>query len=301
MTCVAQLLRNSPLAPLEARILLAHVLDWPRTALITRADDTLPNALSARFLALQARRVEGEPIAQLVGSREFFGLDFDVTPHVLIPRPETELLVECALNAVRTIPSPRILDLGTGSGAIAIAIAHTRPDARIVATDRCAGALDVARRNARRLLGDAALAPALPVSAARHDLVTSGTPTQPRLALRHGTWFDALSEPHRTTPARFDAIVSNPPYIAASDPHLREGDLRFEPLDALTDHADGLSAIRAIVTGSVAWLAPGATLWLEHGYDQAEAVRALLDAHGFNSVRSVRDLAGIERVTCGSR
>jgi release factor glutamine methyltransferase len=233
-------------------------------------------------MAWQAQRIAGEPIAQLVGSREFFGLDFEVTPHVLIPRPETELLVECALDTVQATPRPRILDLGTGSGAIAISIAHARPDACVVATDRSAAALDVARRNARRLLG--------------------GTEAEARITFHHGDWFDALGgNALSAMPARFDAIVSNPPYIAASDPHLDAGDLRFEPLDALTDHADGLSAIRTLIAGAAPWLAPGATLWLEHGYDQAEAVRALLTAHGFGTVRSMRDLAGIERVTGGSQ
>lgn len=282
VTSVAELLRASPLPPLEARILLAHVLNWPRTTLITRADQALTEDAQACFAALQSRRIAGEPVAQLVGSREFFGLDFDVTPHVLIPRPETELLVECTLDTVRAVPSPRILDLGTGSGAIAIAIAHARPDAWIVATDRSTAALEVARRNARRLLDNTAL-------------------VSPRIAFHRGDWFDALRDAGRTLSKPFDAIVSNPPYIAASDPHLEVGDLRFEPLDALTDHADGLSAIRMIVADAAAWLAPGATLWIEHGYDQAEAVRTLLAAHGFGAVRSVRDLAGIERVAGGRR
>ncbi|HTH62330.1 MAG TPA: peptide chain release factor N(5)-glutamine methyltransferase [Paraburkholderia sp.] len=270
----AVLLRASPLPALEARMLLTHVLGWRRTELITRGDEPLDAPSVARFRALEARRVHGEPVAQLVGSREFFGLDFDVTPDVLIPRPETELLVETALEALEHIAQPRVLDLGTGSGAIAVAIASARPDARVWAVDRSADALAIAARNAARLLD-----PARPGGA---------------LAFIEGSWYDALD------PAlRFDAIVSNPPYIANGDPHLAAGDLRFEPRGALTDDADGLTALRAIVAGAPDWLVAGGVLWMEHGYDQAEAVRALLTARGFDDVRSARDLAGIERISGG--
>jgi release factor glutamine methyltransferase len=270
----AALLRASPLPPLEARILLTRVLGWRQTQLITRSDEALDSASVERYLALQARRVGGEPVAQLVGAREFFGLDFDVTPDVLIPRPETELLVETALAAIENIARPRVLDLGTGTGAIAVAIASTRPDAQVWALDRSAEALAVATRNAARLL-----------DAKR----PGGT-----VSLRQSDWYDSLD------PALcFDVIVSNPPYIASGDPHLSEGDLRFEPRGALTDEADGLSAIRAIVTGASTRLAAHGVLWIEHGYDQAEAVRALLSAQGFTQVRSARDLAGIERISGG--
>ena len=270
----AALLRASPLPALEARMLLAHVLGWRRTELITRSDEPLDDTSIARFHALQARRVRGEPVAQLVGSREFFGLDFDVTPDVLIPRPETELLVETALAALDGIAQPRVLDLGTGSGAIAVAIAATRPDARVWAVDRSAGALAVAARNAARLLD-----PARP----------GGAPT-----FVEGSWYDALDPS-----LRFHAIVSNPPYIAGGDPHLAAGDLRFEPRGALTDEADGLTALRAIVADAPRRLVPDGVLWMEHGYDQADAVRALLAARGFVDVRSARDLAGIERISGG--
>ena len=271
----ATLLRASSLAPLEARILLGHVLGWRRTELITRSDEPLDAALVARFQALAARRLAGEPVAQLVGAREFFGLEFEVTPDVLIPRPETELLVETALAALAGLARPRVLDLGTGTGAIAVAIASARPDAQVWAVDRSAEALAVAARNSARLL----------------DASRPGGPLQ----LAHSDWYDALD------PAlRFDVIVSNPPYIASGDPHLSEGDLRFEPRGALTDEADGLSAIRAIVAGAPArFAAPGGVLWLEHGYDQAAAVRTLLDAQGFDAVRSEQDLAGIERISGG--
>ncbi|PCE24575.1 protein-(glutamine-N5) methyltransferase, release factor-specific [Paraburkholderia acidicola] len=274
MDTVAALLRASPLAPLEARILLGHVLGWRRTELITRSDEPLDAAPVDRFRALEARRVAGEPVAQLIGSREFFGLDFEVTPDVLIPRPETELLVETALAVLVGRRAPRVLDLGTGTGAIAVAIASERPDARIRATDRSAGALGVAARNAARLL----------------DPARPGGPLQ----FAHGDWYAALD-----TALQFDVIVSNPPYIASDDPHLSQGDLRFEPRGALTDEADGLAAIRMIVAGAPPHLVPGGALWIEHGYDQAAAVRALLTERGLLAASSARDLAGIERISGG--
>ncbi|MGF6574615.1 release factor glutamine methyltransferase [Paraburkholderia sp. GAS333] len=270
----AALLRGSPLPPLEARILLTHVLGWRPTQLITRSDEALDAANVEQFRALEARRVAGEPVAQLVGAREFFGLDFEVTRDVLIPRPETELLVETALAAMDGISRPRVLDLGTGTGAIAVAIASMRPDAQVWALDRSAEALAVATRNAVRLL----------------DAKRPGS----AVALSRSDWYDSLD------PAlRFDVIVSNPPYIADGDPHLSEGDLRFEPRGALTDEADGLSAIRKIVAGATARLAANGVLWIEHGYDQAKAVRELLTAQCFAQVRSERDLAGIERISGG--
>lgn len=280
---VGDLLRASPLAALDARVLLGHALGWRRTELITRGDEPLdPRAVDA-FRKLEARRIAGEPIAQIVGVREFYGLDFEVTPDVLIPRPETELLVETALAAIESIPRARVLDLGTGSGAIAVAIASARPDARVWAVDRSATALAVATRNAAKLL----------------DAHRPGGPIE----FLQGDWYGALEA--CSTPAapafEFDAIVSNPPYIAAGDPHLQTGDLRFEPRGALTDESDGLTAIRAIVIGSGPFLAKGAHLLIEHGYDQAAQVRALFEAAGFEHVRSLQDLAGIERTTGGQR
>ncbi|WP_321899653.1 peptide chain release factor N(5)-glutamine methyltransferase [Paraburkholderia heleia] len=268
------LLRATPLPALEARILLMHVLGWRRTELITRGDEALDAARADAYRALEARRVRGEPIAQLVGAREFYGLDFDVTPDVLIPRPDTEVLVETALAALEGVAQPRVLDLGTGSGAIAVALASARPDAHVWAVDRSVAALDVAARNAEKLL----------------DVQRPGGP----LAFVAGSWYDTLD-----AALRFEAIVSNPPYIASGDPHLEQGDLRFEPRGALTDEADGLTALRAIVAGAPARLAPGGVLWMEHGYDQAAAVRALLEDAGFKDVRSERDLAGIERISGG--
>jgi release factor glutamine methyltransferase len=270
----AALLRASPLPPLEARILLTHVLGWRHTQLITRSDEALDSAVVERYRALETRRVAGEPVAQLVGAREFFGLDLEVTPDVLIPRPETELLVETALAAMDNISRPRVLDLGTGTGAIALAIASMRPDAQVWALDRSAEALAVATRNAARLL----------------DAKRPGS----AVVLQQSDWYGSLD-----AALRFNVIVSNPPYIASGDPHLSEGDLRFEPRGALTDEADGLSAIRKIVAGAATRLAANGVLWIEHGYDQAAAVRALLAAQGFAEVRSEQDLAGIERISGG--
>ncbi|MEA3089676.1 MAG: release factor glutamine methyltransferase [Caballeronia sp.] len=274
MTTVAGLLRASFLPALETRILLEHVLGWRRTELITRDDEELTEESVGRFDALAQRRAAGEPIAQLVGTREFFGLAFDVTPDVLIPRPETELLVEIALEKMAAIEAPRVLDLGTGSGAIAVAIAFSRNDAQVWAVDRSAQALAVAERNAVKLL----------------DADRPGG----EITLLESDWTGALD------PAlRFEVIVSNPPYISQNDPHLSEGDLRFEPRTALTDEADGLAAIRTIIQAAPFFLATGGSLWLEHGYDQAADVRAQLTARGFSDVRSERDLAGIERVSGG--
>ena len=272
MTTAADLLRTSPLPALETRVLLMHVLGWRRTELITRDHESLDAKAVERFEALAQRRLNGEPIAQLTGKREFFGLEFEVSPDVLIPRPETELLVETALDAIADTPNARVLDLGTGTGAIAISIAHARPDAGVWAIDRSPAALDIARRNARRLLGAA-----------------------------HSVTFIESDWTAKLDPSlRFEVIVSNPPYIAKDDPHLTQGDLRFEPRGALTDDADGLSAIRIIIDTAPLLLAPGGALWIEHGYDQADAVRHLLAARGFTGVRSIRDLAGIERTSGGA-
>ncbi|MBK4733762.1 peptide chain release factor N(5)-glutamine methyltransferase [Noviherbaspirillum pedocola] len=262
---IAQIERLSTLPPLETRILLCHALGLSRVQLITRSEQ-VPDAAQRELLAqLLLRRQAGEPIAYLTGSREFYGLEFRVTPAVLIPRPETELLVELAIE--RLPEGGSLLDLGTGSGAIAVAIAHARPDAHLTALDASAAALEVARGNAER-----------------HGV---------RVEFLQSDWYAAL-------PAmRFDLVVSNPPYIVAGDTHLAQGDLRFEPVDALTDHADGLSALRTIVSGASAHLADGGWLLMEHGYDQAEAVRSLLAARGFAEVQSWRDLAGIERASGG--
>nr|WP_224796758.1 peptide chain release factor N(5)-glutamine methyltransferase [Pandoraea sputorum] len=258
---------------MESRILLSHVLGWSRTQLITRDREPLAPETVAVYRALHARRVAGEPIAYLTGTREFFGLTLNVSPSVLIPRPETELLVELALARIEGRQMPRVLDLGTGSGAIALAIAHSRPDARVTALDRSADALDVARENARQL------------------------GLEGRVRFLASDWYDALPADE----APFDLIVSNPPYIVSGDEHLSQGDLRFEPVDALTDHADGLAALRVIVAGAPSRLLPDSWLLCEHGYHQAADVRALCTAAGFTDVSSERDLADIERTTGGRR
>lgn len=264
---IAALLKKPPIDPLEARILLAHALQLSRVQLITQSTRTLDANEAARVEDLFRRRLAGEPVAYLVGEREFFGLMLHATPDVLIPRPETELLVELALD--RLPQGGRVLDLGTGSGAIAVAIAHARRDAAVTAVDVSAAALAVARRNAER-----------------HGA---------RVAFLHGDWYTPLAD------QRFDLIVANPPYIVAGDPHLSQGDLRFEPVGALTDHADGLSALRTIIGGADKHLETDGWLLMEHGYDQAAAVRALLKQQGFQDAQSWTDLAGIERVSGARR
>ncbi|MFJ1471304.1 peptide chain release factor N(5)-glutamine methyltransferase [Massilia orientalis] len=264
---IAAVQASLPLDPLENRILLCEATGLTRVQLITQGDRALTPDEASRLDDLVARRLRGEPIAYIVGRREFFGLAFRVGPAVLIPRPDTELIVELSLERLPD-NAPRLLDMGTGSGAIAVAVAHTRPDADVTALDVSPDALAVAQANA-----------------AANDA---------RVRFLESSWFDALAAAET-----FDVIASNPPYIAAGDEHLVQGDLRFEPVGALTDHADGLSALRIIIQGSARHLAPGGWLLLEHGYDQAAAVRALLADAGFTDVQSWRDLAGIERVSGG--
>lgn len=261
--------------PGDAELLLAHVLGRSRSWLYAHGDDELDDEAVARFATLLARRREGEPVAYLVGQRGFWRFDLRVTPATLIPRPETELLVELALQRLPPMPAsaqsaPAIADLGTGSGAIALALAQERPWARVVATDASAAALEVAESNARAL-----------------DLQN--------LVFRHGDWLAPLAG------ARFDLIVSNPPYIADADVHLGQGDLRFEPRSALASGHDGLDAIRTIVRDAPAHLAEGGWLLLEHGWEQGAAVRALLRYAGLVDVGTVRDLEQRDRVSFGRR
>ncbi len=260
------LLKLALIDPLEARILLAHALQCTRVQLVIRSKDELTPQQVTAVSALFMRRMQGEPIAYLVGEREFFGLKFEVTPDVLIPRPETELLVELASE--RLPKGGSAIDLGTGSGAIAVSLAHARRDAKLSAADISESALAVARRNA-----------------AAHGV---------SVQFLHSDWFDAVS-------GSFDVIASNPPYIAASDPHLSQGDLRFEPRGALTDGANGMMHIAALIDGAPACLKSGGWLLMEHGYDQSAATRALLERAGWQQVQSWTDLAGIERVTGGER
>ncbi|HTD06771.1 peptide chain release factor N(5)-glutamine methyltransferase [Undibacterium sp.] len=266
-TTIAACEASSPLDKLETRILLMHALGLTRIQLITQSDLELDAGQIASLQSLIQRRINGEPIAYITGEREFFGLSFQVTPDVLIPRADTELLVELALQYAPQHGS--LLDMGTGSGAIAIAVAHQRPDLQVTALDVSPAALQIAGQNAQRILSPM------------------------RLQLLQSDWYDALHD------RQFDTIVSNPPYIVKDDQHLSQGDLRFEPVNALTDHADGLSAYRSIIGGAGAHLQQGGWLLMEHGYDQAEAVRKLLTKHGYGQVQSWRDLAGIERVSGG--
>jgi len=266
---VSAALAVSGLVPLEAKLLLAHVLGRDRAWLAAHGDAGLEPSQASAFDALVRRRSEGEPIAYLTGRREFFSLDLEITPDVLIPRPETELLVELALTWVPAGSQAPILDLGCGSGAVALAIAHERPNARVLGIDVSAAAVELARRNARRLA------------------ITNAV-------FAESNWFAQLP------PERFALVVGNPPYVAERDPHLREGDLRFEPPGALVAGADGLEALRTIAATAPAYLGSPAHLALEHGHDQSSAVQALLREAGFRSVASARDLSGIRRVTYGT-
>jgi release factor glutamine methyltransferase len=256
-------------ARLEAQMLLQHVLQVPRAYLLAHPEQSLDEQQFLAYAALVQRRLRGEPVAYLLGEREFFGLNLKVTPATLIPRPETELLVELALQRMPPQRGLRVLDLGTGSGAIALAIAQARPDIEVVAVDASEAALRVARENAARL-----------------GIRNAG--------FLQSDWFSALDG------RRFDLIVSNPPYVAAGDVHLGQGDVRFEPPTALASGADGLDDIRRIVGRAPDFLAPGAWLLLEHGYDQAAQVRELLAQNGYGNVFSARDLAGMERASGGS-
>jgi len=276
---------------LDAQLLLLYALGRPaqdRAWLLAHDTDALPAPVQAAFDTCVQRRLDGEPVAYITGHKEFFGLDLQVDARVLVPRPDTETLVEWALSllplpegsspllpAASSPPLPlgegggegkplRVIDLGTGSGAIALALKHTRSDAQVTAVDASADALVVARANAQRLRLD--------------------------VAFTQGSWLEGIS-------TQFDLIVSNPPYIAAQDRHLK--DLKHEPLQALASGADGLDDIRRIITQARTHLHPGGWLLLEHGWDQAEAVRALLIDAGFEDVQSRADLAGIERCSGG--
>lgn len=258
----------SPL--LDAQWLLEHVTRWTRTRMI--ADPQLEATADelARFQSLIERRAQGEPIAYLIGTSDFWSLTLEISYDVLIPRPETELLVEQGLLKIQALAGPRILDLGTGSGAVALALARERSDARVVATDTSAPAIAAARRNAQRnSIGNVTFA--------------------------LGSWYEPVDA------ASFDLIVSNPPYIAQNDPALQEHVLRYEPTVALISGADGLTALTAIIEGAAAHLQVGGWLMLEHGWQQRAAVARLLELHGFTHVRCHPDLAGLDRMSEGQR
>ncbi len=256
-------------AALDSAILLAWVLQRERTWLIAHGDATLAPGHASEFEALIEQRVRGEPIAYLTGRRGFWSLDLMVAPGVLIPRPETEQLVQRALEILPAKTTLDVLDLGTGSGAIALAIAVERPAARVLGVDRSMDALRIASSNAQRL-----------------DLCN--------LAFLRSDWLQSVR-----AGTRFDLIVSNPPYVASGDPHLLRGDLRFEPPAALVSGVDGLDAIRKIVSGARAHLRAGAALVVEHGSTQGAGVRAEFMAAGFGCVETLQDLAGHDRITQG--
>ncbi|TXI28773.1 MAG: peptide chain release factor N(5)-glutamine methyltransferase [Aquipseudomonas alcaligenes] len=257
----------SPTARLDAELLLAAVLGKPRSYLRTWPEHEPGAEQLAAFAALLERRRMGEPVAYILGHQGFWSLDLEVAPHTLIPRPDTELLVETALQLAPATPQ-RVLDLGTGSGAIALALASERGGWQVIGVDRIAEAVALAERNRLRLKLNNA-------------------------EFRQSSWFDGLAGEH------FDLILSNPPYIAADDRHLGEDDVRFEPLSALVAGVDGLDDIRQIIAQAPRHLQAGGWLLLEHGYDQAEAVRELLAAAGFTAVDSRRDLGGHQRISLG--
>lgn len=255
------------LEPSEAEMLLAHLLRRDAAWLFAHGDDDAGDDVARAFDGLVARRLAGQPVAYIIGRRGFWTFELEVSPATLIPRPETERLVELALE--RLPPGPcRVADLGTGSGAIALALARERPRAHVVATDASVDALDVARRNGARLRCT-------------------------NVEFRSGDWYAPVGD------ERFDLIASNPPYIAEGDPHLARGDLRHEPPRALSSGADGLDAIRTIAAGARAHLTADGWLLVEHGFDQGEAVRAIFRDAGLREVSTARDLEDRDRVTLG--
>ena len=256
-------------ARFEVQLLMARALQVNRAWLIAHDDEILPSIAAAQYQAELARRIQGEPIAYIVGEKEFYGLRLMVTDTVLIPRPETELLVDLALGCLPIGQAFKVLDLGTGSGAIALSLAKLRPQAQLLAVDASAAALQVAQANAQHL-------------------------QLPNIRFLESHWYQQIS-----AGIEFDLIVSNPPYIAAGDRHLQQGDLRFEPETALVAGITGLDDLQAIVASASSYLVDGGWLMLEHGFDQAVAVRTLLHQAGFGKVVTHPDLAGIARVSLG--
>lgn len=255
-------------ARLEAELLLAHALGVTRARLLARPERAADAIQASSYTQHVARRLAGEPMAYILGEREFYGLSFQITPAVLIPRPETELLVEMALERIEPAAPARVLDVGTGSGCIAVSIAHLRPQAQLVATDISAPALALAEANARR-----------------HATAN--------VEFRLGDGYVPVAG------AQFDVIVANPPYVAAGDAHLELGDLRYEPRHALASGPDGLGLMRRLVAEAPRHLRAGGWLLVEHGHDQGEPVRELLEAAGLRDLSSARDLAGVPRAAAG--
>lgn len=267
---IALLNGNSPSAQLDAEILLAYALNTTRTFLYTHPEQTLNSGQHETYQQLVTKRCEGIPIAYLTNSREFWSLPLRVCKDTLIPRPETELLVELALTLLKKISPASIVDLGTGSGAIAVALASERPDWQILACDFNQAAVEIASHNATNL-------------------------GLTNVNICHSDWFAAIPS------HQFNAIVSNPPYIAKNDPHLEQGDVRFEPKEALISGVDGLASLNHIIQHSYDRLLPGGLLLLEHGYDQKHAVTSMLKARGYEHVQCWQDWQGHDRVSGGWR
>lgn len=271
------LLSATALNPAEAKILMAYILEkhykLPRSALLSQDELELNEQALNEWKSLESKRLLGEPIAYLIGKRGFYNIELYIAPGVLIPRPETELLVEVGLQEINRLNAPaKILDLGTGSGAIALAIAHEAPKAIITATDQSHEALEIAKANAKQLK------------------------VADQVQFFQGSWYTALQA--GTT---FDVILSNPPYIDSQDPHLKQGDLRFEPLSALTDHQNGLSCLEMIISEAKQHLNPNGLIAVEHGFDQSDAVVALMKLAGLSNIQTHLDLAGHYRVASGRK
>ena len=282
MSTIQELLKKSTLDKVDAKALLAHLIDnhlnWPKSALISRDTDELPKALLEAWALLEKQRLEGHPVAYLIGKKEFFSIELKVAPGVLIPRPETELLVELTIDHVRSSgkKTPKILDLGTGSGAIGLALAKNLPNAQVTCVDVSPEALKIAQENARLLNLNS-------------------------VKFLQSNWFDSLVANLPAEECVFDVIVSNPPYIPAGDHHLSMGDLRFEPSSALTDDHDGLMAYRAIFKEAPAYLAEDGFILVEHGFDQSKQVCQLLQEQNYINIKAHQDLAGIWRVASANR
>jgi len=271
------LLSGSALASADAKVLMAYVLEkhyqLPRSALLSRDELELNDIALEDWKKLESKRLQGEPVAYLIGKRGFHNIELCVAPGVLIPRPETELLVEIGLQEIKRLNTlVSILDLGTGSGAIALAIASDASQAIVTATDQSTEALEIAKANAKQLkIAD-------------------------RVQFLQGSWYEALE-----AGTSFDVILSNPPYIASQDSHLNQGDLRFEPLSALTDHGTGLSCLESIISGAQLYLNPNGLIAVEHGFDQSEAVVSLMKLAGLHDIQTHVDLGGHYRVASGRK
>ena len=274
----------------EIQLLLTRALGVDLAFLLAHPERVPQARASAAYVDMLTRRLGGEPVAYILGEREFYGLAFEVAPAVLIPRPETEMLVELALGRIPEGAAARVLDLGTGTGCVGITLAKLRPAARVVATDLSQDALSVAARNAQRhgVINHGVINHGV----INHGVINHGVTN---LELRAGDWFEPVAG------EQFDVIVSNPPYVAVGDLHLAQGDLRFEPGLALAGGRDGLEALRIIVSRAPRHLPSAGSLLVEHGYDQGEAVMGLMRDAGFADVNSHTDLAGIPRVTAGRK